>query len=133
MMLKLEKNLYYTLNSYHKLGSPQINSFNPLDKLSISSFSFHFKDLDKTDKIYPKLISWIENFSGGLPWIMHSYGSRKNYTIEPLEIYVLKRKYGIDYISFLSKNGHEEIAVLSQKDMVKLCGYIKKKIFQASG
>ena len=125
-MSKPEKLLYHTLDLYHVLGSPQVNSFNPLDESSISIFSFHFKGLDKEDNIYFKLIRLIENFSGDLSWIMHGYGSRKNYTIEPLEIYFLKRKHGVEYINFLSKEDCQKIVDSSQRDTIKLCEYIKK-------
>ena len=124
-MSKPEKLLYYTLDLYHELGSPQINSFNPLDELSISIFSFHFKNLDNKSDIYLKLIRLVENFVGDLPWIMHSYGSKKNYTIEPLKIYFLKRKYGIEYINLLSKEDCQKIAGSSQRDTIKLCEHIK--------
>ncbi len=97
-----------------------------MDKLSISTFSFHYKDLDLGDSIYFNLIRLTENFSGDLSWIMHGYGSKRNYTIEPLETYCLKRKYGVEYFNILSKDEHLKIVDLSRKDTIKLCEYVKK-------
>lgn len=126
-MFEPEKILYNTLKSYSELESPQINSFNPLDKKSISTFSFHFKNLDNESDIYLTLIRLVENFVGDLPWVMHSYGSKKNYTIEPLEIYFLKRKHGVGYHNFLSHATSKKIAELSRKDTIKLSEFIKKE------
>ncbi|WP_462248914.1 hypothetical protein [Ekhidna sp.] len=81
------------LSKVGEISSPQLDAFIPNDMYARPIyFAFRFKDMDVDDPIYLRLINMINQFElGSLSWVMYRFKS-KNYVIEPLEFYTIRRK-----------------------------------------
>ena len=119
------------LSDYGELASPQINTFHSEDIYAYPpNFSFRFKDKELSG-LYKELTNVVSTFQGNLKWIMHNYGSRKNYTIEPLEFFHARRivdEQQDSTVKTLLEGKYEEICQKALLDISPLCEHIKSQV-----
>jgi len=122
------KILYDVVSLIDDLESPQIHSYVLNDELSRPvSFSFRFKKSNCCD--YLDLSNLVTSFDGGnLAWVMYKYGSKKNYTIEPLETYLRRRsteKDDTNMKTWIGSKEYKRIQLCAISDVPMLAAHIE--------